>query len=333
METETEVTETQSTEAQEEQSFDQRVMKSVETKLQAASAAAESTADDATQTETETVAETETETPEVETKTETEPEPFTAEQMGDPAFFDKLDKDGWDRLNKLHPALYTMGKQVASARGKANAALKGLPKEPPPEQTENPNRAKLRAAWERSQSLDPDEAFEGSVEYSRLLLAQEAPTTLGIDPAQTKAGAILSRAFNLALTGNGATLPAFPELAKLDNAALDAIVESDPFLMQTLEMGALLPDDKHAAVVAGVMQQAGRQLIARQKAKETTDAAAVEAEKAKKAESQKRLRSNVNNQGALITDTQSGRMPEGKRTFQKDGMAYIEKQLKAVTPQ
>lgn len=329
---ETEVIAAPEAEAQPEQSFEERGLKFVESQIEAVSAAAESTADDAAQTETETVAEPAKETPGVETKTEDTPEPFTAEQMGDPAFFDKLDKDGWDRLNKLHPALYTMGKQVASARGKANAALKGLPKEPPPETTEDTSKAQLKAAWKKSQSLDEDEAFEGSVEYSRLLLAQEATPTLGINPAVTKANAILSRAFDVALTGDGVTLPAFKELSTLPSEELDAIVEADPFLMQSLEFSASLPDDKRVAMVAGVMQQAGRKLIAQKQSKAATDAAALEADKAKKAESQRRLRSNTNNQGAVIIDSQSGRMPDGKRTFAKDGQAFIEKQLKAALP-
>jgi hypothetical protein len=331
MDEETEVIATPETEAQPEQSFEERGLKFVESQMQAASAATESTADDAAQTETEIVAEPAKETP-VETKTEDTPEPFTAEQMGDPAFFDKLDKEGWDRLNKLHPGLYTMGKQVASARGKANAALKGLPKEPPPETTEDPDRAKLKAAWQKSQSLDNDEAFEGSVEYNRLLLAQEATTTLGINPAATKAQALLSKAFDVAITGDGTALPAFKELSTLPGDELDAIVEADPFLMQTLELSASLPDDKRIAMVAGVMQQAGRKLVAQKQSKAATDATAAEAEKTKKAEAQKRLRSNANNQGAVIVESQSGRLPDNKVTFATHGLASIEKKLKAALP-
>jgi hypothetical protein len=331
MDEETEVIAAPEAEAQPEQSFEERGLKFVESQMQAASAAAESTADDAAQTETDAVAEPAKETP-VETKTEEEVQPFTAEELADDAFFDKLDKDGWDRLQKLNPALHKMGKAVASARGKAYARLKGLPPEPAPETTEDPNRAKLKAAWQKSQSMDEDEAFEGSVEYSRLLLAQEATTTLGINPAATKAQALLSKAFDVAITGDGTTLPAFKELSTLPGDELDAIVEADPFLMQTLELSASLPDDKRIAMVAGVMQQAGRNLIAQKQSKAATDAAAAEAEKTKKAEAQKRLRSNANNQGAVIVDAQSGRLPDNKVTFATHGLASIEKKLKAALP-
>lgn len=227
----------------------------------------------------------------------TEP-PFTAEQMADPAFFDSLGKDGWARLEKFNPALFKMGKAVASARGKAYAEVQKLKaQEPQPKAEEAPKSRltpEMKAAWDKKQSLDPEEAIEGELEWTRL--TQEASR----DPEEV-VRQNLSAAFRVA-AGE------LPELVDLSDAELDAAVEGDDDLLEALELASTLPKDQQVRLVANVMRRAGKIVLSNRATKAAADKTEADKKAAddKKAESQKRLKDNQNNASETITKGQTG---------------------------
>ena len=321
-----EATETPATEsAAEPKSFDDRLMESIQGKLTANGDAAESTTDDAVEQETgdQPAAEPKQETP-AEQKKEAAPEPFTPEQMGDPAFFDKLDKDGWDRLNKLHPALYAMGKQVASARGKANAALRTQTTPPPEERSEAKPKVspEMKAAILRSQSLDEDEAIAGAVEVARLTNREErAREREQQEAARQETSETYTAAYRIAAT-------ALPDIANIADADLDKEVDSSPKLLRMVKSAMANPDrEERIQLLADVMEDAGRAVIAKREA--VVKASEDDKAKEKKAKDQERLRSNDRNPANHLVDTPSGTQTPrtGDKSFEKHGLAHIQSQL------
>lgn len=326
----TDASETPAAEPQVEKTFDERLLESIEGQLQqdGDDAAAESVTDDAAK-ETETVEEpaaAETETPAVvepKTTTTTEP-PFTEEQLQDEAFFDKLDKDGWAKLQTYNPALYKMGKQVASLRGKAGAALKNVPAVPSEERSEaEPPKVSeaMKVALRKAQSLDEDEALEGAAEVARLTLREERARE---QETQQKVKQEAKEVFDAAFDMAAAELP---EIANISDAELDKVVESSPKLMQKLRAALSHPEkEQRVLLVADVMESAGRVVIAARQAADRTKADA-EAE-AKKADVQKRLRSNESNPAKHLVETPGGKqLPRTGKSFEADGLAFVQSQL------
>lgn len=313
------------------ESFEERGMKFVEQQFEAIGAATESATAEAVPTpEAPVAAEAKTETPAVEPKTEPEPEPFTAEQMSDDAFFDKLDKAGWERLEKLHPALFKMGKAVASARGKAFARLKGLPEPPKEEPNVTPKPDDLteaiKAAKRKRDSLDEDESLRGELELAELLTQQREEKRNAARAAQQKEmDGILANAQELAVAEE-------PEIANVSEDDLDAVVAKSPRMKRALSAAIHHPDSaQRAQLIADVMVDAFGVIKSTRQSATATEAKRKADEKAEADKA--RLRSNANNPAAPIAETPSGKSQNGAKTFEKDGLNFIQSQLNtAATP-
>lgn len=227
------------------------------------------------------------------------PEPFTAEQLRDPKFFDRLDADGWSRLEKLHPALHEMGKAVASARGRAFQELQQIKKAPPAVEADAPKPVskitpEMRAAWQKSQSLDEDEAIDGSLEYNRLVAeANRSPEEV----------------VNLDLReALGKAVSEMPELAKIPMADLDTFVESQPSLMRRIAHATKLSNRaERVEAVALVMLDAADGYNEKLKTDQAALDAAAKVEADRKAATQKRLRSNQDNVSTQVADSGNGK--------------------------
>lgn len=331
----TEATETPTTEtpAVEAKSFDDRLMEFVEEQVKqdtADGAATDSATDDAAVTETaettEAAATKETPAP-VETKTTaaTEP-PFTEEQLNDDAFFDKLDAAGWEKLKAFSPALHNMGKQVARLRGKAGAALKGQP-QPTEERSEaTPPKVSdaMKAAIRKSQSLDEEEAIEGQAEVALLAVREERERE---QQAQAEAKKESKAVYDDAYTIAKAELP---DLDTIPDKELDEAVESSPKLMRKLEAAGSHPNrDQRVLLIADVMEEAGRLVVAKRQA--ATKAADETKAATKAADTKARVQSNATNPAQLLADTPGGQQTRKTgKSFEKDGLAFIQDQLKSI---
>lgn len=260
---------------------------------------------------------TDEKTGEVEAKTEETkdeaPEPFTAEQLRDPKFFDRLDKDGWARLEKLHPALYEMGKAVASARGKAYQELQQLKKAAPSESVDS-TQPKVpedrKALLAKLDSLDDDERAQALDAIIDAALREKLPKLTGIEPNEAQAAAVGREAFRMAVD-------AMPEMAKLSDDDLGAAVEADPNLMELLELAATTPREQSVRITANVMKRAGQAVLAKQKAEADAAAAKRQAEEAKLRERQTRVKSNASNPSNVLQEQAPAKVPTGKRSAEE----------------
>lgn len=302
-----EVTTAPETEPQIAESLDERLAKSLE--RNEASAATESAPEAPKETpEAEPAAETTEPEPEEIDEPKEPPvddaEPFTEEQLRDPAFFDKLDREGWKKLEDWNPALYRKAKAVYSALGKANQlAQQSKPQPAQEERSTEPTLAeRKRAAFLKSQSLDENEAEAGFEEYQSLLLEEKLPQ-LGFDPVEAKAVSVAKQAYEIAVAD-------VPELADFELKDLDAEVDSSPRLMRLVNKG-----DVESVAIA--MALAAESLVAkRQVAKAKADADRAAAEK-KKADEQRRLKSNANNPANAVTEASRARVPSAKRSVEE----------------
>jgi hypothetical protein len=330
MDPETLATETPATEtATEPQSFDDRLLAFIQGGQQEADGAATDGATvDADESETgdTPVADTPKETPATEPKTDPfAAAPFTDEELEDDAFFDKLDAAGWDKLRVYSPALFKMGKQVASLRGKAGAALKGKPEptETRSEATPPKVSAEMRAALLKQQSLDEDEALEGAAEVARLTLREERAREREQQNAeQQDAQAVYNDAYEVAAKE-------LPALADIPDEELDKAVESSPRLMRKLTAATSHPNrEQRVLLVADVMEEAGRSVVAKRQSAEKAEVEAKAAQK--KAADQERLRSNESNPSRHLVDTPGGAVTRTTRkSFETDGLAFIQSQISA----
>jgi hypothetical protein len=299
-----------------EKSYDEQLAESFARNEAKVSATAESATVETEKTpETEQVAETTEETETVETEKPTEevaPEPFTAEQLRDPKFFDRLGKGDWERLEKLNPSLYEMGKAIASARGKAYAELQQLKKADPPPQERSDSQTKLtekKALLARIDSLDDEERVEALDEYVRQAVREALPEITGIDPDDAQAVSVLREAHSIAAS-------ALPEMSKLSDDDLDAAVEADPDLLDDLQLAATLPRAQKVALTAKVMKRAAEKVIAAKKAQANDAEAKRKAEEAKAGKTQAKVNANAKTRDHVV-ESSKGRAPNANESLQE----------------
>lgn len=241
-----------------------------------------------------------------ETPKEPESEKITPDQLADKAFWGRLDKAGWERMEREHPVATAIVKAgQAAATRIVNEARKETPK-PAEERTDTTKQETLSpemtAAFAKMQSLDQTEALEGFREMQKLALLETLPQ-FGFDPNRAKAEQLASESYSQAVGE-------MPELGKLDPIALDAVVEADPVLMALVETGT-----KKNVVVA--MKRAGETLISKQKA-ESDNAAAKQREKDEQTKRhQQKLRSNASIPGQVVVEQPSGGSPKGKPSMEE----------------
>lgn len=233
------------------------------------------------------------------TPTEAQKVVVTDEEMRDQAFWGRLDKAGWERMERDYPVQTSLIKSAQSAASKlVEAARKAAP--PAPEsrteaQPEEEFSPEYLAAVELSQSLDTIEAARGR----RQLLKMEAEIIakeIGVDPNRNKANALVNESVRLASE-------AMPELTSLASteagrAEIDAVIDANPAL-------AALVATNIPANLAIVLQEAGKTVIANRKA--TAGKASVEKAKAdavqKKQETQKVVQANARPASADVVNS------------------------------
>jgi hypothetical protein len=256
-------------------------------------------------------------TEKVEAKSEDKPEatePFTEEQLRDPAFFDKLDRDGWKTLEDWNPALYRKAKAVYSALGKANQlAVQAKANPPAEERTAAPSEltgAKAVLAKLDSLDADDDARAQALADYVAETIRKTVPELTGIKPEAVKAHKIEGEAYRLAVAG-------MPEIAAYSDAELDAAVEADADMMADVQLAVSLPEEQSAALLASVMKRAARAVKA---SKESTSAAAEAARKAEEkkiADRQARVNANAVNPSNVLQNASVARVPSGRESVEE----------------
>ncbi len=252
----------------------------------------------------------------------------TDEQLRDKKYWGGLDAAGWQRMERDYPvatahvkAAQAAGTRIVNEAREAAAAMK--PKEEPTsEATPKKVSTEMRAALLKAQSLDEDEAIEGAAEVARLTVREERERerTAQAEEAQV-ASEVLTNAYNLAVSE-------LPALKTIPDKDLDAEVEGSPKMMRKINAATSHPDrEQRELLIADVMVEAGRSIVAKRQAAVDADAQKKAADK--KAADQARLRSNERNPSAHIVDTQSGKGPGGKKTIEKDGLTFVQNQLAA----
>ena len=308
---------TQETKAEAPQSMAERMEKSVgEAWLRAATESAPETTET---TEAEQAAETpaaeEVEAKADETKDEVTELPWTAEQMRDPKFYDRLDKAGWELLEKYSPAMAAKAekvKAVYSALGKVTSPKyqQELQPETRSEAPAEESDAALQAAILQANSLDPKEAALGLKTIIKLTVGEMLPE-YGFDPVQAKAAKVASNAYATVVAKT-------PEIASLDLKELDAVVEGDESLSTLIAVAEGLPDDKRVQITASVMRTAGERLLATKKAEKAAADAQTAAQVAAKQKTQKKVQSNANlSSAAVIEAPASGARTTAKKSIEQ----------------
>ena len=257
----------------------------------------------------------ETPTEEVEAKpeepTEPQPEPFTPEQIADPKHWDRLDKAGWERAEKLHPVETARVKAAYAAASRIAAAAQKEAKVPPAEERIDATQKSLAdeeaELLAKMDSLNDSERAQAMREFTKRVVREVVPELTGIRPESVKAREIEGEAYRLAVA-------AVPEIANYSDKELDAVVEADAEMMADVELAVSLPEQQAAALLASVMKRAARQVGA-QKAAAAADAEAKrKAEEARLADKQKRVRANANNPSNVLQTSNAARVPSGKRS-------------------
>jgi hypothetical protein len=310
--------------ATEELSFDERIeaaVAKVEEKLGKRESAPEDGAPEEEPVETTEAPEG---SPEAEAAPKEEPKPETApakievspEEIADTKYWGSLDKAGWERMERDYPketasykAAITAGSRaVQAARAEAQeilrAARAGAPNS---EQTGKPTSTSFDEAFERSQSLDPDEAKAGFMDAVKIFVRENVLPEAGVDPVEGQAKAVASSAYEQAIAE-------VPELSELqDSKELDAAVDGDPGLLELLEIASKSEPEAAVRLTKRVMVTAARTVLANRatKAKEAEAAKAAKEDEAKKVEDakQKRLRENQQNPSQAALKTQTGAAP------------------------
>lgn len=250
---------------------------------------------------------------------EPKPEPVPAkievspEQLADTKYWGSLDKAGWERMERDYPVATAHVKAAISAGSRIVQAAKAEAKTavpPPQEQQAQPTSTSFDEAFERSQSLDPDEAKRGFMDAVALFVREQVLPQAGVDPVEGQAKAIASSAYEQAL----AEVPELQELQ--DDKELDAVVDSDPGLLELLQIASESDKATAARLTTRVMVTAARTVLqnraTKAKADETAKAAKEAEDKRAEDAKQKRLRANQQSPSQVALKSQVGASP--KRT-------------------
>lgn len=207
--------------------------------------------------------------------------PYTTEELRDQAFWGRLDKDGWAKVERLHPVETARVKAAQAAAARiVNAARKEVPAEvvppttpPAPEPDLAPDQQAILDAIELG---TPQERFKAYQQLAALTV-QSVPE-IQATRASSKRAELMQQAHDIAVNGDESTgLPAFPELDGLDTDALNAAFESDAEAKVMASIGT-------PAAIALAMRRAGQTVLAKK-----------QADTAKFAADQDKLRRNANN--------------------------------------
>lgn len=330
----TEVIETQTAEPADQGSLDERLLKSVESKVLAA------TESETANTEAEVAQEAKPAGTEEAAKEQTEtkaPEKIevTDDQLADTKFWGSLDAEGWRSMEHHYPVAtkYAKAGQAAAtrmtnkAREEADAIRKGVqPLEEAAQVTAKPKVSEaMKAALKKANSLDEDEAIEGQLEVAELVAAEREERRTATETAKQKeAREVITSAFKIAET-------ALPAIKTIPNEELDKVYDSDADLQADMAAAESHPDkQQRARLIANVLKECGRRVIAQKDEAARADAAAKAAEK--KTKDQERLRSTEQSPITSLVETPSGKGPGGAKTFDKDGLDFINRQLVAAAP-
>lgn len=257
-------------------------------------------------------AETAVETTEPQKADATQP-PFTVEDLGDPAFLGRLDKDGWSKLETFNPALYKAAKAVAHAQGTVFELKRRLESQvqAEPQKQAEPAVDPYEEALAKTDSLDATERAEGFRAMARIE-ARKMLDEAGIDPVESNAVATERAAFKSAVL-------TMPTLAEIPTAELDAAVEADPDLMDDLAFSTTLQGEAKIRSLSKLIVRAGKIVVGNRVAtKAAADAAtAATAKAAKDTETQNRLRSNQTNASTTVAETPGGKSPKGDLSMEE----------------
>lgn len=169
--------------------------------------------------------------------------PFSPEQLGDPAFWGGLDKEGWAKAERLHPV---ETKHIKSAQAAATRIVNKARKEvatpepvPATQTAEEPLDSELQEILDAIDLGGPQER----VNALRRLVQREVAVVPEVKAQreQSKVQQVINEARDLAMNGDlEMGLPAMPEVDTLDEAELDAAYEKDPEAQALTKVGTPL---------------------------------------------------------------------------------------------
>lgn len=237
--------------------------------------------------------------------------PPTPEQTADTKFWGGLDKAGWERMERDFPVATAHVKAAIAAGSRFVNEARKAAQQPPAEaanaQPTDTSNAELLAAMEKANSLDPKEAAEGLQKIVDLRL-KPMLKEYGLDPVMASANRVYRNAY-------ASVVEVMPEIAKLDPKELDAVVDSNPALLDLLDTATdELPEKKRIAITASVMKVAAQTVVAKKASETATNAAneqrKIEATKA----AQRKVNSNANIVSNVVVESPAGGAPKGKKT-------------------
>lgn len=244
---------------------------------------------------------------------EAKPEEITPEQIADPAFWGRLDKAGWERMEREYPVQTRHVKAAQQAASRiVNEARKTAqtPAEPANGKPTEPSiSTELQDAIRRANDLDETVAAKGLKDIVRLTLKEALPE-FGLNPDAAKASAIAQTAY-------ASVVAETPEIANLDLKELDAIVDASPALTNILNRAQTLPDDIRTSLTMDVMRQAADSLMTKKKAEQEATAAREANKTAKVKETQRKVNSNASIPSNAVVNSPAAGAPTGKKTVEQ----------------